>query len=134
MGSLVGHATRLLLIGLVLAAAGAPRAAAETLSERRAVRLLAERAPVPLPAGSQAAPRAVARIRFWVGPKAEVEAIELSCGERELFDEIAGALLEWKFRRKNFIAEITFVRRGPRAVLALDLPRAKRPAVPVCQE
>ncbi len=117
-----------MLLGL-LAAAGAR---AEWVDETTAVPLLSGKKPLWLPAQTKTARHAVARIHFWVGREGEVEAVEQTCGDRALFDEIVDAVLEWKFRRKNFTTDLSFVRRGRRVWLLLDLPRAQRPRTDIC--
>ena len=107
---------------------------AEQLKEAAAVALLSGRKPLWLPPETNTAPRARARIHFWVGRNGEVEAVEQVCGERELFDAIVDAVLEWRFRQGGFTTDLSFVRRGRRVWLLLELPASQRPRKDICAE
>ena len=108
----------LMLLPLVLTA--------ETLPESQAVQLIDDM-PLLLKADSKLPRNASARVTFWVGKDGDVEAVELSCGERALFDEIVDQLLEFHFRGNRFITELSFTRKGKRVMLIEKLPKAQRP-------
>ena len=105
---------------------------AEQLDEPSAFALLSSRKPLRLRADTKTAAHSTARLHFWVGLEGQVEAVELSCGDQELFDEMVDAVLEWSFRRKDFVTDLSFVRRGRRVWLLLELPPARRPKGGVC--
>ena len=117
-------------LALVFACAGAVRA--ERKDEAAAVALLEAHKPLSLPEDSKTPEQAVTRIMFWVGRDGNVEAVEMECGERALFDEIVNPLLDWKFKGKNFTTVIGFQRRGRRAWLVEELPRSRRPRQAGC--
>jgi len=112
---------------LVLALLLAPLACAEKIDERQALSLLAARPELSLPASTQTTEHAMTRLHFWVDKDGEVEAVEMVCGERALFDEIVDAALELRFRPHSaFVTDLSFQRQGQRVLLYLDLPEAQR--------
>lgn len=121
-----------MLLALAAVAMATP-AQAEVLPETNSIDLVADK-PVPLPIGTKTTRSASARITFWVGKDGDVEAVELACGERALFDDIVDELLEWRFKGRNFSTELSFVRRGRRAVLLYRIPAARRPRKEVCPQ
>lgn len=114
---------------LALLAAGAR---AEQLDETTATALRTSKKPLLLPVNTKTARNARVRIHFWVGLEGQVEAVEQVCGDQSLFDEIVDAVLDWNFRRTTFTTDLTFLRRGRRVWLLLDLPPSQRPKRNIC--
>jgi hypothetical protein len=57
------------------------------------------------------------------------------CGDRELFDDIVDAVLDWEFKHEGaFTTDLTFVRRGKTVVLLLELPPESRPKNDPCAD
>lgn len=113
----------LLLLGC-LTAIGLP---AEQLPEPAAAALLSSKKALWLKAETTLPAQAGTRLHLWVGKNGDVEAVEQVCGERALFDEIVDGVLEFRFSRSNFTADLSFIRRGRRVWLVFDLPPGKRP-------
>lgn len=113
---------------LVLALLLAPLAWAQKVNERQALELLVARPELSLPAATQTTEHAMTRLHFWVDKDGEVEAVEMVCGERALFDEIVDAALELLFRKGGnaFVTDLSFERQGRRVLFYLDLPEAQR--------
>jgi len=122
-----------LLLALV-AAAGLPESGlrAEQLDEVTATNLLSSKKPLLLKAGTKATRNARVRVHLWVGLEGDVEAVEQVCGEQALFDEIVDALLALEFKRARFTTDLSFLRRGRRVWLLLDLPAGQRPKRDIC--
>lgn len=108
---------------------------AEPVSERQGFTRLESRPALFLKPDTKTLPNSQVRIFFWVGRKGGVEAVEQSCGDLELFDDIVDAVLEWKFKTDHpFTTELSFVRRGHRVFLVMELPRTQRPRRGPCEQ
>jgi hypothetical protein len=120
-------------IVFVAAMLAAPWLGAEQMNEAAAVALLAPRKPLAVRADSKAPAAAVARLHLWVGKDGAVEATEEVCGDRELFDDIVDDVLDFQFKHAGaFQTDISFVRRGSRVWLVLEMPEASRPKKDIC--
>jgi hypothetical protein len=108
---------------------------AEKVPEQEAVNSLVDHPALWVGADTKTSAHAMLRVHFWVGKEGEVEAIEQVCGERELFDEISDAVLEWTFKPRpaSFVTDLSFMRQGRRIWLTLELPAEQRRYAPDCQ-
>jgi hypothetical protein len=120
------------LLALVAAGLSESGALAEQLDEVTATNLLSSKKPLMLKASTKTTRNARLRVHFWVGLDGDVEAVEQVCGEQALFDEIIDALLALEFKRARFTTDLSFLRRGRRVWLLLDLPAAQRPKRDIC--
>jgi len=124
-----------LAIAFIIAILMAPLLGAEQLDETVTVPWLIPRKPLTVRPDTKAAPDAQARLHFWVGKDGNMEATEEICGDRELFDDIVDAVLDWEFKHEGaFTTDLTFVRRGKNVVLLLELPPESRPKKDVCAD